>query len=227
MSLTDWLQVVVALTTGLMAAATLYLGLEARRTRRQAQQQRDREAFRLALTELGAHVLAWSSGAPWSGSASERIRAPVDLVATRQAIVTVSISGDLLAYLLWSAIVIRSTSEAYLDVLNGGIPGNYPPVLSPFWASDEAQDLYAATVDQMALVGRLFCAEAGHRGFEEIPAAFNQQFEFRPRRTAHWNALETYGRPLPDAPVLPRIGHGLHAVPAVDLGIPLSPEIRP
>lgn len=217
---------ILAVVTAVMAMATLWLALETRRARRDAAEHRDREAFRLALVELSDHVLVWSSGAPWSGSAAERVPDQVvDLQATREALASAAVPGDLLRYLLWSMTAIRSMSAAYLDILNDRVPGMYAlSETEPRWASREAQDLYAVTLGQMLLTARLLAAEAGRRGFAEIPRAFAQQFAFRPTRSPESSSLETLGYPLPDPPPLPDLSRRLEPVPAEELGLPLSQE---
>jgi hypothetical protein len=74
----------------------------------------------------------------------------------------------------------------------------------------------------MLLSARLLAAEAGRRGFAEIPHAFDEQFAFRPSRSPEPSSLETLGYPLPDAPPMPTLSKTLATVPVEAFGPPDS-----
>ncbi len=172
----------VALATLLLAGSTFWLALEARRSRRDAAEQRDREAVRAGLLELADALARWVAWAPVTGSLAFRMPdEPIDLPACRRMITVAAVPDDVLAYLRWSLSAIRDESANYLDALNDRIPAMDIDTMDlPGWATDEAQGSYRATIEHIAATAQVILKEARRRGFTEIVTAFAPQFRQNP-----------------------------------------------
>ncbi len=172
----------VALATLLLAISTFWLALEARRNRRDAAEQRDREAVRGGLLELADALAGWVAWAPVTGSlASGMPDEPIDLPACRRLVTVAAVPDEVLAYLRWSLSAIRNESAGYLNSLNDRVPAMEIEAMDmPGWATDKAQGSYRATIEHIGETAQVILKEARRRRFTEIDTAFAPQFRQHP-----------------------------------------------
>jgi hypothetical protein len=200
----------LALVTGLLGFFTFSLVRETRNARLDLISSRDQEQLRHALIELGDVIRDWLRAVPMAGStAFGALDMTIDLRSTRHALAVVTVPGDLLAYLLWSANAVPNLLAAYQDLLEQNSAGQLG------WATERAQDLYAVTLDQLLTMARLLIAESTRRGFQDIPNAFAPQFAYRSNRTPSWSELPLGRHGVSAPPQLPKVASLVPAVPAL------------
>ncbi|MBF6605730.1 MAG: hypothetical protein IVW53_09150 [Chloroflexi bacterium] len=188
----------VAQATELLALATFLLGggafwaaLEAYRSRKNRERDRDARAIRDALVELADAVRVWRTWPPLTGSLVWGMPdRPVLLLKVREMLGLVNLSAEALAYLLWSEDAVRQISSSYLDVIHDRIPQIGNPSGEPFggWTTDEGQDLYWAALGQILDTAAVTLEECRRRRFGQIAIAFAPLF-----------AVELERRPVVDS----------------------------